>query len=409
MARICVIRQWNFPNDPRVGRQVAALARAGHEVDVICVKFRDQPRFERMGRVTAYRVPIARKRGGGLRYLFEFAAFMVAATVLAAALHLRRRYALVQVNSIPDSLVFAALIPKLLGARVLLDLHECMPEFFGTKYGLAPEHRLVKALVKVEAASINFADAVTTCTEPMRERFIERGAPREKVRVILNAADEEVYDSSRFPDSGGRSDRFVLVYHGTIEERFGVDTAVRAMSLLKDEIPGLHLKIFGDGVYRRTIESLVADLGLERCVSLSRGWVPLEDLLAAIASADAGVVPTKRDWYRDLTLANKMFDLVAMRKPAIVGRTPAVKAYFDESCFQMFESGDEHDLARAIRELHADRALRDRLVRRATEASEPYRWVYQAKRYLDIVEHLVAGTRARSSQIAVVGEAIENR
>ena len=202
MARICVIRQWNFPNDPRVGREVDALTRAGHEVDVICVKFPNQARFERTGRVTAYRIPIARRRGGGLRYLFEFATFMIAASLLVTALHLRRRYAIVQVNSIPDSLVFAALIPKLLGARVVLDLHECMPEFFGTKYGLAREHRLVKALMKVEAASIAFADAVTTCTDPMRDRFIERGAPRDKVRVILNTADEDVYDSRRFAGRG---------------------------------------------------------------------------------------------------------------------------------------------------------------------------------------------------------------
>jgi glycosyltransferase involved in cell wall biosynthesis len=409
MARVCVIRQWNFPNDPRVGREVDALTRAGHEVDVICVKFPNQARFERTGRVTAYRIPIARRRGGGLRYIFEFATFMIAASLLVTALHLRRRYAIVQVNSIPDSLVFAALIPKLLGARVVLDLHECMPEFFGTKYGLARDHRLVRALVKVEAASIAFADAVTTCTDPMRDRFIERGAPRDKVRVILNTADEDVYDSRRFAGRGDPGDRFVLVYHGTIEERFGVDTVVRAVALLKDEIPGLHLKMFGDGVFRRTIESLVTELGVEDRVWLSRGWVPLEDLLAAIASADAGVVPTKRDWYRDLTLANKMFDFVAMRKPAIVGRTPAVEAYFDDSCFQMFESGNAHDLARAIRELYADPALGHRLVRRASAISEPYRWVYQAKRYVDIVDHLIVGGPARGGQTAVPREAIENR
>ena len=79
------------------------------------------------------------------------------------------------------------------------------------------------------------------------------------------------------------------------------------------------------------------------------------------------------------------------------------------SAFQMFESGNAHDLARAIRELHADPALGHRLARRASETSEPYRWVYQAKRYVDIVDHLIVGGPARGGQTAVVGEAIENR
>ena len=128
--------------------------------------------------------------------------------------------------------------------------------------------------------------------------------------------------------------------------------------------------------------------------------MPVPELLAAIASADAGVVPTKRSAFRDLTHSTKMFDLIAMRKPAIVSRTAAVEAYFDESCFQLFESRNEHDLASAIRELHADPALGPRLAARATQVSEPYRWAHQRARYVAIVERLIARSaneRARTA------------
>ena len=54
---------------------------------------------------------------------------------MAAFLHLRRRYDVVQAHTIPDTVVFASIVPKLFGARVMLDLHECMPEFFSTKFG----------------------------------------------------------------------------------------------------------------------------------------------------------------------------------------------------------------------------------------------------------------------------------
>jgi glycosyltransferase involved in cell wall biosynthesis len=408
MARIALIRQGHYPRDPRVSREVAALAQAGHDVDLICAFWPGQQRVERLGRVSIYRLPITRRRGSPPRYLFEFCAFHVAATLLAGALHLRHRYDLIQVNTIPDSLVFAALLPRLFGARVLLDLHECMPEFFVTKYGVSARHPVARLLGLIEQMSIRFADAVITCTEPMRRRFVDRGAEQDKVTVILNSSNEDTFDPERFPSSPRSPEEFVLIFHGTLEERFGPDLAIRAVALLKEDIPGLRLKIFGDGTYRPTLESLIAQLGVERHVSFSKGYVPLSELVAAIASADAGVVPTKRDAFRDLTHANKMFDVIAMRKPAIVSRTQAVEAYFDDSSLQLFTSEDEHDLARAIRELHADPALRERLVRRATDVQRPYRWVHQRRRYLDIVEALASGTDARRRTRALATEAVED-
>ena len=116
---------------------------------------------------------------------------------MLTVLHFRRRYELVQVHSLPDPLVFAALVPKLTGARVVLDLHECMPEFFATKFGLPLDHRAVRLIGAAEQASIRFADFAITCTEQMREAFVGRGADPDKIGVVLNAADEAVFDPAR--------------------------------------------------------------------------------------------------------------------------------------------------------------------------------------------------------------------
>src|SRR2546422_2812647 len=162
MARICLIRQGVVPLDARVTREVGALIAAGDEADLICQRWADQPRRERLGRLTAYRLPISRKRGGALRSLAEYAAFLAAAALVAGALHLRRRYDVVQVNSMPDCLVFAAIVPRLLGARVVLDLHECMPEFFATKFKIGMGNQLVRLLISLERASTGFAHSIWT-------------------------------------------------------------------------------------------------------------------------------------------------------------------------------------------------------------------------------------------------------
>jgi glycosyltransferase involved in cell wall biosynthesis len=291
----------------------------------------------------------------------------------------------------PDALVFAAAIPRLSGARVLLDLHECMPEFFRVKFGVGPRHAAVRLLAAAEQASIRFADGVLTCTAQMREAFVARGAPAEKIDVILNSADEAIFDAGRFPPAPRRPEGFTLICHGAIEQSYGHDTLLRAIALLRHDIPGLRLEIYGDGTFRAELERLAGELGLNGAVHVSDGWAPIEELLEAIATADAGVVAMRRDAFRDLTHCNKMFDFIAMRRPAIVSRTRAVEAYFGEDCFALFESGDEHQLARAIRALHDDPQLGMDLVRRAAEVGAAYRWSHQRRVYQSVVERL-AGT-----------------
>jgi glycosyltransferase involved in cell wall biosynthesis len=228
--------------------------------------------------------------------------------------------------------------------------------------------------------------------------FVARGAPAEKIEVVLNSSDEAVFDVRRHPPARRRPDRFTLICHGAIERSYGLDTLVRAAALLKDRIPGLRVELFGEGTYRTDLERLARGLGLDGAVRFSNGFVPIEQLLEAIATADAGVVAMHRTAFRDLTHCNKMFDFIAMRRPAIVSRTRAVHEYFGESCFAMFDSGDEHDLARAIDRLYRDRRLGQRLAERAAAESEPYRWVHQREIYRGAVERLVRSPRRETAR-----------
>jgi glycosyltransferase involved in cell wall biosynthesis len=314
------------------------------------------------------------------------------AGLLAGLLCIRRRFDLIQVHTVPDVLVFAALIPRLLGVPVLLDLHEVMPEMFSTTFGVEENHWTCRAIVRCEQASIRFADFALTCTEDMRRAFIKRGASPQKIAVVMNSADESV-----FQPSGARAhqqnDAFTLLHHGTMEPRYGIDTVIRAVAAARAFVPQLRLLLYGDGTQRRDLIELTCDLGVDDVVWFSDGFVPTEDLIAGIVSCDAGVVAMRRDAFRDLTHCNKMFDLISMRRPVICSRTGSVMSYFPEDCFEYFESGDHEDLARAIRTLHEHPQRRETMVRRAAEVNQPYRWPHQRRRYLDIVE-AVASSRA---------------
>lgn len=386
--RVLLIRQGSFPLDARVRREVECLLDAGHEVDVISLRREGQPGRETWRGANAYRPPLRHRREGAVLYVLEHLAFMVMATLLAGFLHLRRRYDVVQANTIPDSVVFASIVPKLLGAKVVLDLHECVPEFVATKYGVNLGHPLVRLSALVEQAAIRYADRVVTCTQEMKDIFVARGAPAEKIDVVLNAADEAIFDVESYPPQAREPGRFRLICHGSVEERYGHDTLIEAVALLRDEIPELRLEVYGEGSFLSEVEELVRQRGVEDRVWFAGEYVPIEQLLTAIAGCDAGVVAMKKDAFRDVTHCNKMYDLIAMRRPAVISRTRSVQNYFDEDCFEYFDAGDPADLARAIRELYAAPQLGDRLVERAWQVNEPYRWPHQREIYRRSLESL---------------------
>jgi glycosyltransferase involved in cell wall biosynthesis len=392
-ARVCLVWQHRIIPETRVGREIEALAEAGHEVDVICLRGAGQPAFERSGRVRFRRIALKGARGGIVRDVVEHVAFFALVAVLLSVRQPRRHYAVIQIQSVPETLVFAAIVPRLLGARVVLDLLEPMPEFFSSRFEVSLDHPMVRVARRLEQASIRFADAAITCTTLMRDAFTARGASKDKVQVIHDGADERVFTPDGQMASDSSDGRFTLICHGTVEERYGLDTVIRAVALLKDELPGLRFEIVGQGSYLPILEQLALDLGVADNVYFSREFLPGPDLVAALAAADVGVVAMKRDAFRDLTLCAKLFDFISMRKPTIASRTRSVEKYFDESCLRFFTSDDPVDLARAIRELHADPELRRGMVERATLAGDPYRWPHERERYLAIIERQIERAR----------------
>lgn len=397
MARVCVIR-CHYYRDTRVQREVGALLDRGHTVSVLCLRGDGEPIRERRDRLIINRIPLRHRAGAsGFARLLEYAMFFVAAAVAVTVLHMRRPFDLVQVNSVPDALVFAALVPRLTGAKVLLDLQEPFPEFFAAKSGVSESHWVVRLISTLERASIRFADAAVTVTESMRETFVGRGAPEDKVTVVMDGSDERTFDRKGLPPHSRRPDRFVLVSHGTIEPHYGLDTAIHAVAELVETIPAIQLRIVGDGSQRSELIELAARLGVSDHVSFSSGFVPIDELVATIADADVGIVAMKRSPFRDLTLAGKMFDFITMGVPMAVSMTRSVEAAFPAGCFESFVADDPRDLARAVARLHASEHLAASYAARAREVARPYSWQAQRERYQRVVDTLLVGASARQS------------
>jgi glycosyltransferase involved in cell wall biosynthesis len=388
-VKICILRHSKFPPDATVMRELNCLLDAGHEVDVICLRhagqaaletYRDKGRF--------IRIPLEHKRGGIFRYVMEYMISFVMMTVLVAILHARRRYDCVQVNTMPDFLVFAACIPKLFGAKVLLHLHEPTPELWMTKFGFGQSHPLFRLQVMLEQWAIRYADMALTVSDSLKARYGERGASLSKITVLPNVCDERYEKTlpSRQPVKDGH---FRLLTHGLIEERYGHELALQAVKSLEQEIPMLRYRIPGEGEYAPAVASRIRELQLDGRVTME-GWVPFEDLIQFLHECDAGIVPMQRSPYSELIDTCKMYEFIALRKPVIVSRLPTVEAHFDDSCVMFFEPGNASDLARCIRQLHGDERKRKELADNAFRRYEKLKWSVTKRDYLDVLENLVS-------------------
>jgi len=291
----------------------------------------------------------------------------------------------------PDFLVFTTIIPKLLGTKILLDLHEPTPELWITKFGADRFPWLLYLQIKIEQLAIKYADYCLTVTNALRHRLAERGADINKITVIPNVCEERFEDvfSSKFKERKVFPEgKFCLVTHGLIEERSGHELVVKAVNALQGKISNLEYKILGEGEYVRNLCNLVHKLKCDEIVHFL-GFLPFNKMLKTILEADVGIIPMKRSPYSELIDTNKMYEYIALRKPIIISRLKAVEENFDDSCFMYFEPGNPDDLAICIFELYNNPEMKNNLIENAYRKYEKIRWHKTKIKYLKVFQELI--------------------
>jgi glycosyltransferase involved in cell wall biosynthesis len=361
------------------------LVQAGYSVDIICLKRRGQNRRDTVKGVNVYRIPVEHHRRGLLRYLLEYSTSFFLAAVTLTLLHLRRRYKVIEVDNMPDILVFATIFPKLLGAKVILYIFDNTPEYFAFKHGLGSNHLMIKLLRLGERISIAYADHVIV-TQSLAKKVLERhGAPSSKISIVLNVPNEGIFHPAPSPADMRRDGRFRVITHGAIIQNYGIQTLIRAVPLLVDKIPGLQIQVVGEGEYLDELVRIAHNLGIENSVEFT-GRVPHEMIPKMISQADVAVV----SMLSDLMLPSKLFEYVATAKPAVITALPTMKEYFDDDSVMFYEPDSEQDLTRCILELYLDPAKASSISSRASTLYERYRWSDMKKMYLAVYDSLSA-------------------
>jgi glycosyltransferase involved in cell wall biosynthesis len=392
--RVGMVMFSHYPADPRPRRAIETLVKEGATVDLICEWEDKSQRREVLDGLEITRIPIKHQRGGALSYIYQYSAFILISAAILGRRLLRKRYDLVYVHNMPDVLVMCALLPKLFGAKVILDQHDPMPELMKTIFNKDEKSLAVRVIRRLERWSIARADLVITVNIACKRIFSARSCSSEKIGVVMNSPDEEIfhYRAARSYSPKPLNQPLVIMYHGSLVERNGLSLAIDAVARLHKTMPAVELRVYGRSTpYLEQMMEKVHSLGLENSVRYL-GSRKLEDLVHDIQDCHVGIIPNQRNTFTDINTPTRIFEYLALGKPVIAPNTPGIRDYFDSESLVFFEPGNSEDLAKKLEFVAFDAAS-------ALSTTENGQRVYLAHAWQEERETLV-GLVARLLQIA---------
>ncbi len=383
-SRICMLVYSFYESDNRVMRYAETLALRGDDVEVIALKKTGVPENEKLRGVNVRRIQERVKdEKNQLVYVYRIVKFMVKSAFILARDHIRNPYDVIHVHNMPDFLVFSAILPKLLGAKLILDIHDMVPELYVTKFN-APRGLPFRVLLLAERASAWFADHVVIANHLWRDKFISRSTSTGKCSVIMNYPDPRIFHPRRKKRASGK---FVMIYPGSLNYRQGIDTAIKAFARIGKAYPDTEFHIYGDGNDRVAFQKLAASLGLKDRV-LFFGSIPIYDVADKMADADLAIEPKRNDPFAAFAMSTKILEFMTLGIPVIASDTEVHRHYFNESVLRFFEAGNDEQLAVAMEELIKDKRLADKYAAAASEFAKEFSWEAKKNAYLGLLDDL---------------------
>jgi glycosyltransferase involved in cell wall biosynthesis len=376
-----------YENDGRVMRYAETLVQEGAEVDVIVLRKDLQPVEEAVNGINVLRIQKRKKNESGkVTYLLRIIRFFFLSMVEITRRHLKEPFDVIHVHSVPDFEVFAAWIPKLLGAKVILDIHDIVPEFYAAKFNVGHDSPVFAALKLVERMSAGFADHVITANDLWFSKITTRSVRPEKCSVFINYPDMSLF--SPLLRRRGKDGKFILIYPGSLHWHQGLDIAVKAFALASHQEPGMEFHIYGEGSAKPELAKLIVELRLQDCVFL-KDPMPMRQIADFMANADLGVVPKRNDSFGGEAFSTKILEFMALGTPVVVAATRIDRHYFDDTLLRFFNAGDETDLALKMLDAYRNRALSRRLAENSLEYAKRVSWANKRGEYIGIVSTLV--------------------
>ena len=386
--RVGMVTYSFYETDNRVTRYAEALAARGDSVEVFAIRRSPQlAREEMINGVRLFRLQdrFGKKEQSSLGYLLPLLRFLASSTWRVTRTHARERYDLLHVHNMPDFLVFATWYPRLTGAKVILDIHDILPELYASKFGANKGPAFMPLLAKwMERQSAQYAQHVIIANHLWVDKYAERTGSWGKCSVFINNVDTQVFQPR---PRTRRDNKLILLFPGGLQWHQGLDIAIRAFEKISRELPQAEFHIYGDGNMKPALVALAAEMGFNGRVKF---FDPLRiaKIAEVMANADLGVVPKRADSFGNEAYSTKIMEFMSLGVPVVISKTKIDQFYFDDSVVRFFESGNVDALADAVLDVLRNPDLRRRMVATASAYASKNSWDCRKSDYLRLVDSL---------------------
>jgi glycosyltransferase involved in cell wall biosynthesis len=384
---VCMIAYAVYELDSRLLCYTKTLAELGHSVDVFAVEGEKGAAAPKTKGVRIYRIQ-GRKYAGKARlgYLYSILTFFCRATFLVSRRELAGHYDVVHVHSVPDPLIFCALLPKLRRSKLILDIHDVLPEFYISKFNSSETSLMYRLLLWLERASATFADYVIAANDIWRAKLVSRSVPDSKCEAILSVPDRTIFRRTGKTRSDGKT---IILYPGTLSWHQGLDIAIRGFGRIANIVPEAEFHIYGSGPEQEMLSRLVDQLGLDGRVKFNAPRT-IWEIARIMENADVGVVPKRDDAFGSEAFSTKTLEFMAMGVPVVISGTKIDRYYLDKSLVEFFTPGNEQSFADALLAVIKDVTFRNTLAKNALCFVARNDWENNYKdKYLNIMYRLV--------------------
>ncbi len=362
-----------FPPDLRVENEALSLIKQGHQVVLFTPNYTHLPLRE-----TYKGIEIVRFSAGRLHYKLSALAcdFPFYTNLMCRKLEKVISLAKVEVLHVHDMVIADAVIKaNKSGVPMILDLHENRPEIMRDyKHVNSFPGRILINLnkwVKKYYQLAHTSDKVVVVTEAAANDIAEvTGRDLNDIVVVPNSVSLSAFLEAETNQVllNRMTETFNVLYLGDTSLRRGTDTAIRAIDLLRAEIPTIKLWLVGRSSSDRQLMELSDSLGVRDFIAYE-GWQDSSLIPTYIQGASVCISPLKRNRHHDTTYANKLFQYMGVGRPLVVSDcTAQAELILSIGCGLVHCAGDERDLSSKILELYKNPSLSKELGFRGKEA-----------------------------------------
>jgi glycosyltransferase involved in cell wall biosynthesis len=375
-----------YESDPRVIREAEAAVSGGFDVDFLALRRPGSEAREEIRGVNVIRLKQAKYRGKNhVRYVADYLEFFVRCFFRTTSLFFKRRYRVIHVNNMPDFLVFTTLIPRLFGCKVILDIHDPMPNTFASKFRVPEGGFFYRMLLLQERLSASYSSKVITVHDPVKDGIlVKHGLPADSIGVIANFTDQELFPLRQSTNTGNRI-RFV--FHGTILERSGLRTLMNALHGLRNR-DRITVKIIGEGDFSDTLKELISTMQLESVVEFDNRSYPAHSIWRQLENCDVGLVPLEISSVTDYALPLKLLEYISLGIPVVSVRSYAISYYFDEGDCLFFPWNEPQALTEIMDRIAGHPDVLDRYRQRSKDLRDRFSWAGEKEKYIALLNQL---------------------